>query len=111
MTVAVMVPGRTLSTGGCEERAAGVMLERAHALDVLAASASDRPSVHAAHAGHAQGLRDAIAITLRIESHDVDAIYAVRFGALVREVQGRPVGNATGRAGVEVPDPHQAALL
>lgn len=106
----VILPGRTLSTAGCSERMAGLMIERAHAEDLLAAASADRPSVWAVHAGRAAGLREAIAIVFRLEAHEVDQIYAERFGALVREVQGRPAGNAHGRPAPAHPATLEMAL-
>jgi len=107
----VIVPGRPLSTGGYNERYAGALIERSHVEDLLAAAAADRPVVWAVHAGRAAGLREGISVVLRIEPHEVDQVYAHRFGALVREVQGRPAGNATGRGGADPSPTTQLDLL
>jgi hypothetical protein len=100
----VIVPGRPLSTGGCEERAAGRIIDSAYGFDVMAAAARTDPAAFERLASVATGLRIAVGVIFGIEQHEVDALYALRFGALVREVQGRPTGNATGRPPDPIPD-------
>ena len=111
MSAGLIVPGRALSAGGCEERAAGEMIDTAHRYDQYAAVHASTPHRWAICAGHAAGLRRAVGILLRIECHEVDQLYAARFGALVREVQGRPAGNATGRGGADPTPSTQLDLL
>ncbi len=101
MTAGLLIPGRTLSTAGELERIAGHLIDHAHAMDQVAADHRGDIVYFARVAGIAHGLRTAVALTLCVEPHQVDALYAARFGHLVREVQGRPAGNAAGRAGAD----------